>query len=198
MGYTEAQSLRAMEWIADAQPPYSIDCLSLAALQSLAHAFGKDPPMRYEDIQKARVNLKTLIQSKPNIALEVALRANAFAADDLEFLHAQQEAVPGAFSVIKITKHALPTTALVHRVAVFQDHIDGTLRRQIGLHVYDLGMEKCIYVKLADCEVIKRVPHAVPPMFDRFQIPEELNWADGSRIFFFFASRTALCAGAPW
>ena len=88
MGYTDAQALRAMEWISEEPPPYSIDCLSLAALQSLARAFGKDPPMRYEDIQKARVNLKTLIQSKPNIGLEVALQANSFAADDLEFLHA--------------------------------------------------------------------------------------------------------------
>ncbi len=112
--------------------------------------------------------------------------ANSFAADDLEFLHAQKEATPGAFSVVKVKKHALPTTGMVHRVIVYHDYIDGTLSRQIGLHLYDLGMEKRIYAKLTECEVIKYIPHALPPVFERFQIPPELNWMRGSET-----SRTA-------
>ena len=81
MGYSDTQALRAMEFLSDEQSAFSLNSLSLGALQQLASMLGSFPSSRY-DLPKARVNLNNLAASKPSVGLAVALYANSFAADD--------------------------------------------------------------------------------------------------------------------
>jgi len=185
MGYSSVQVNRALAYIDSCKDRrvQTVDRMSFVGLQSLAKIIGSLPLSCIADMPATRKDILTRRKADSLHEFLTAQFCSSITLADFKFLKGCID-LPGPMSLLQCTKSVQSTVALVIEAFAFHDTVEGSVSRQVGFYAYDLDLEKCVWIRLSNVNVLLPFPADIPSQNAPWMVPEELCWTQERSTLF--------------